>query len=130
MPEEKHIPENKDLIAYCEMLPEDITKNTQTEGLLLKVPAQFRVLFWDTDLEAIDVEKHKIYIIERLLDFGDEDAYRWLFKVYSDTAIITVIRESRRITPQTAMMMANFYGLPQEELRCLKTASGQVPYGF
>ncbi|WP_269456767.1 DUF6922 domain-containing protein [Thermanaeromonas toyohensis] len=43
---------------------------------MASVPVRFRSLFWDTVPESLDTEKHKRYIIERVLEFGDEDAYR------------------------------------------------------
>ena len=73
--------------------------------------------------ESLDTEKHKRYIIERVLEFGDEDAYCWLFATYTDEEIAAVVKSSRRISPRTAVMMANFYDIPWEELVCLRSAS-------
>lgn len=90
------------------------------------VPSSLRAFFWDADVATLDVNKHKTYIIERLLEFGDEDAYRWLFSTFTDADIVAVVKKSRRISPRTAAMMMNFYRIPEEELRCLKPASDQV----
>ena len=85
------------------------------------VPERFRVLFWDAKLESLDTEKHRKYIIERLLEYGDEDAYCWMFANYTDEEITEVVRTSRRISPKTAVMMANFYNVPWEEIVCLRS---------
>lgn len=88
-----------------------------------RVPEQLKGFFWDVDVKELDIEKHKVYIIERLLDFGSEAAYRWLFATYTDTDIMAVIRRSKRISRPTALMMANFYSIPKEEVWCLSHAS-------
>ncbi len=87
------------------------------------IPPEFRVFFWDTDINILDPLRNKRAIIERLLEFGDENAYRWLFKTYSDAEIETVVRKSRRISPRTGTMLANFYNIPRGELRCLRKTS-------
>lgn len=87
------------------------------------IPHEFKPIFWDTDIDSLDKEKHKKYIIERILEFGDENEYRWMFKNYTDEEIIDVVKKSRRISRKTATMIANFYNIPKEEIRCLKEPS-------
>jgi len=87
------------------------------------VPPHLRWLFWDVDVKSLDLRRHKKYVIERTLEFGDEAAYRWLFQSYSDEDIIEAVKTSRRISRKTAVMMANFFGLPEGEVQCLKNVS-------
>lgn len=89
------------------------------------IASQLKSLFWDADLGVLDLGRHKRYIIERALEFGNEAVYRWLFSVYADEDIISVVRTSRRISRSTAVMMANFYHIPEAEIRCLQTACDQ-----
>ena len=44
-------------------------------------------LFWDVDQSTIDPEKHARYIIERVLDFGNDNEVRWIFSRYSQGAV-------------------------------------------
>lgn len=81
---------------------------------------ELKYLFWDTDFESLDYKKHKKYIIERILEFGDEKAYKWMFKTYKDEEIIDVVKKSKNISRKTAVMMSNFYNIPKEEITCLK----------
>lgn len=94
---------------------------------MLEIPSQFKVYFWDTDLKTLDMLKYKTAIIERLLEFGNDEAYIWLFKNYSDAEIAEVVRRSRRISPTTATMLANFYGIPREDMRCFQETSFPKP---
>ncbi|ACX51959.1 hypothetical protein Adeg_0817 [Ammonifex degensii KC4] len=96
---------------------------------MASVPERFRVIFWDVRPESLDVREHKRFIIERVLEFGDEDAYRWMFATYADEEIVAVARASPRISPRTAVMLANFYGIPEEEFECLRSVSLRKPRG-
>lgn len=58
-------------------------------------------LFWDTKPENIDKEKHKRYIIERVLEFGRDDEVRAIVKEYSQDDIREVMNKKRGLTPIT-----------------------------
>ena len=63
-----------------------------------KQPFVFRQsLFWDTDPKNIDTEKHARYIIERVLDFGNDKEVEWLFGNYSEALIQEVLYNSRSV---------------------------------
>lgn len=86
------------------------------------VPQDLRWLFWDTDPSTLDLERHRKYVIERVLEFGNDAAYRWLLATFSQEDIVAVVKTSSRISRRTATMMANFYGLPKGEVHCLRDA--------
>lgn len=54
--------------------------------------------FWDIDPTHLDIRKYKDYIIERLLELGDEKAVQWLFMNYSEREIRKVLLKSRSIS--------------------------------
>lgn len=58
-------------------------------------------LFWDTDPKNIDVKKHARYIIERILDFGDDEEVRWLWNFYDKNLLRKSIIKSRSLRPET-----------------------------
>ena len=66
-----------------------------------KVPIQFKEYFWDTDFSKIDPEKHQTYIINRLLEYGDVKAYRWLTQNFSKSKLKKIAKTSRQISPKT-----------------------------
>jgi hypothetical protein len=57
--------------------------------------------FWDVDPEKLDLERHKTFIIERILELGDEAAVRWLFAAYPRPDIILVLRAARALSPKS-----------------------------
>lgn len=66
-----------------------------------RLPINFKKYFWDTNLKNIDTEKNKIYVIERLLEYGDTEAYRWLKKNFPKSMLIKIAAKSRRVSAQT-----------------------------
>ena len=58
-------------------------------------------LFWDVDPKTIDPKKHARYIIERILDFGQDNEMQWLWHYYPHELIRKVVKKSRGIHPQT-----------------------------
>ena len=58
-------------------------------------PLTKKTLFWDTDINTVDLVKNKRYVIERILMFGDLADYSWLKKIYQPTEIKEVIIRDR-----------------------------------
>ena len=63
---------------------------------------EIKSLFWDTDLNNIDIEKHKEYIIKRILEYGDIGSVKWMFKNYSKDLIKDVLNSSRGISKKSS----------------------------
>ena len=60
-----------------------------------------RSLFWDTKSENIDKDKNKRYIIERVLEFGDDKEVKMIFREYDRDDIFNVAHNSRSLSPKT-----------------------------
>ncbi len=84
----------------------------------------FVPLFWDTDINSIDLHNNRKQIIRRILNFGNERTYRWLFQVYSCDLIIHAVKYDKNIDRRSAVMLANYFEIPKEEIECLKNVSG------
>lgn len=54
-------------------------------------------LFWDVDPKKIDPRKHARYIIERILEFGNDEEVRWLFHSYTRSLIKDTLKRSRGV---------------------------------
>ncbi|MBI3304733.1 hypothetical protein HYZ80_00170 [Candidatus Parcubacteria bacterium] len=67
----------------------------------LSIPVRLKSLFWDIDPVKLDVKRHRAFVIERVLEHGDEAAIAWLFKTFSRTAIASVTKASRRLSPKS-----------------------------
>lgn len=63
---------------------------------------EFRsTLFWDVDPSTIDPKKNAVYIIERILDFGNDDEVRWMWHYYDHNMVRNVVLTSRTLHAQT-----------------------------
>ena len=71
----------------------------QTQTPLVMVFRQS--LFWDVDPKTIDPQKHAVYIIERILDFGNDEEVRWMWKFYDHNLIRRTTDTSRVLHPQS-----------------------------
>jgi hypothetical protein len=66
------------------------------------IPVQFSSLFWDSDVSKIDIHKHKKYIIERVLEFGDTESVRWLSRNYRLSDVYEVLDTSRTLSKKSS----------------------------
>lgn len=80
-------------IWYTETMP---VKNTKKKVIPFR-----RTLFWDVDPKTIDPEKHARYIIERILEFGNDQEVRWAYQFYPQPLVRRIVERSRSIGPQT-----------------------------
>ncbi len=82
-------------------------------------PEHLRALFWDTDFDHLCVEGHERYVIERVLEYGDVPAVRWLMNRFSKEQIAETLRRTRRLSPKSAYFWASILDVPTGEIRCL-----------
>jgi hypothetical protein len=57
------------------------------------IPAEFRWLFWDVDVAAVDVDEHAEFILARVLEFGRMAEVRWVIGRYGLERIHDFLRE-------------------------------------
>lgn len=58
-------------------------------------------LFWDAADEDIDFNAHAPYVMERVLEHGNDAQVQWLFKRYSSDAIRAVVEASRGLSARS-----------------------------
>jgi hypothetical protein len=63
--------------------------------------SKFKIIFWDSDVSAIDIDQYKIYIIERILELGDVQEVKWMFARYSKDTIKEVLYTCSDITTKS-----------------------------
>lgn len=55
-----------------------------------KVPKNLAPILWSADIDQLDLQKDKGYIIHQVLIFGTMEEIAWLFKIYSKREIAEV----------------------------------------
>lgn len=66
-----------------------------------RLPEDFRIYFWDCDFDSLTFKKYKIFISERILNFGTLDSVKWLFANINKTSILDILKNSRRLNKKT-----------------------------
>jgi hypothetical protein len=84
------------------------------------IPPEFNKFFWDVDINKLDVWNNRCFIITRILNFGDLEAVRWLFKTYGEETIKETVKISRSLLPKPAGFWQAYFDLKEEEIRCFK----------
>ena len=73
-------------------------------------------LFWDTPIDAIDMEKHKNYVIERVIARGLLVDFYWLLKIYTRDEIATALKKSKTLDRKTIPFCSDYFDIPLKEL--------------
>ena len=89
------------------------------------LPGFLKKYFWDVDFSDIDKKINNRFIIERILEYGDKKAVRWLFKNYSLKGIKSVVYKSRFLSPRSLFFWTLFLNLNKNKIKCLKKSSLQ-----
>jgi hypothetical protein len=72
-------------------------------------------LFWDTAIEKIDTERHKNYIIERVLSRGLLPDFYFLLQLYLSEEIISAVKKSKVLDKKTVKFCSHYFKIPQNE---------------
>jgi hypothetical protein len=97
--------------------------NATTERSDGTLPSFLKRYFWEVDFDTVRLPANETYIIERLLEYGDDRTIHWLKQTFPPAAIAAVVRKSRALSPNTANLWALVLDIPREEIRCFSTPS-------
>lgn len=85
-----------------------------------KLPEKFRVIFWDTDFDKLDLEANKYFIIARLYTKGNFDAIDWVHQTYTEKDIKETAKTRRSLDPIVANYLRKKYDLDKDEMAYYK----------
>ena len=77
-----------------------------------------KTLFWDVDRETIDDEKHRRFIIERVLTRGSFKDWCLTRNRYTVETMVSEAKQMRYLDDVTLSFIANLSGSRKEEFRC------------
>ena len=75
-------------------------------------------LFWDVDLNGFDLDKHKEFMIERILEYGMLQDWNNIKKLYGKEVIKEVSLNLRNISPITLSFLTTIFKNEEKEFRC------------
>jgi hypothetical protein len=100
------------MTTYFKYRPESILSQKIVKG---DFPfSQF--LFWDTPVDKIDAEKHKNYIIKRVLSRGLLQDFYFLLQLYSTPEITDAVKRSNVLDKKTVNFCSHYFKIHITEL--------------
>ena len=95
-----------------------------------RLPEEFRKYFWDVDYDDLSLEKYPKFIAERIMNYGDLDAVKWLQSVLEREFIRSVVLKSRNLNPKTRnyweLMLSNSGNLDEGSNEEMRTANDML----
>ena len=75
-------------------------------------------LFWDVDRENVDDEKHRRFVMQRVLERGSFDDWRLTKERYTLPTIVAEAQQMRSLEPKALAFIACVGGVHEETFRC------------
>ncbi len=82
-----------------------------------------KTLFWDVDLNKLDFKNSADFIIERVLNYGDNKDFIYLKKIYGLPRIKKVAKETNYINKKNINFWSIILNIPQDLFKCKKKFS-------
>lgn len=75
-------------------------------------------LFWDVNIEDIDVEIHSLFIVERILTRGTLVDFRALIDNYGVDKLKSFVVEIKNLDERTLSFCSVYFSIPKSKFRC------------
>lgn len=74
-------------------------------------------LFWD--VADVDPKKYPKFVIERILEYGNEKDFKWMLKNFSRSQIKEVLSKKRGLSRRSANYWSLVFNVPKNKILCL-----------
>lgn len=91
------------------------------------LPLFLKKYFWDVDFSKLDKKTYTSFIIERILEEGDEKAVNWLKKSYALALLRKTLASSRRISQRSANYWQLIFNMKKDKILCLNKSFQKTP---
>ena len=89
------------------------------------LPAFLKRCFWDVQFRRLDPQQFGAFVIERILEYGDPRAVRWMQGRFNAEAIRGVVKRSRGLSARSANFWRLAYRVDRQAVRCLSRSFQQ-----
>ncbi|MGB3479657.1 MAG: hypothetical protein WBB67_10905 [bacterium] len=91
-----------------------------------KLPKFLKKYFWDVEFKEIDLLKRRVYVLKRILEYGDEQAVAWMWKNFKKPEIRNLLTNYRGYSLKSANFWAFLLDIPKEDVLCMKKPSSKA----
>ena len=93
------------------------------------MPLELRpALFWDVNVEEVDLEKHRASVIERIATRGRWDEFRALVNFYGREVVKNTLLNARYLDKRTLAYCSLIFDVSITKFRCYKLAQSNPEY--
>ncbi len=90
-----------------------------TETKIIKLLSKH--LFWDIDISEINEQKHKKFIIKKVLQYGTFTDWKIILKFYGKETIINIAKTIKDLDKKTLSFLSLISGISKTEFLCSTT---------
>ncbi len=85
-------------------------------------------LFWDVDLESVDLEKNRKWLVKRVLEKGELQDWKRLKQVYDREELREAVMTMRSLERRALSFACAVLEIDQTETRCFMNQSSQATH--
>ena len=90
-----------------------------------RLPAFLKRCFWDSPFQRLDPRESGAFVIERVLEYGDLRAVRWMQARFKAEAIRRVVKRARGLSARSANCWRLAYRIDRRAVRCVSKSFQQ-----
>ncbi len=87
---------------------------------MINFPSFILPLLWDVNISELNLNAHKKFIIERVLEYGDLDSFNFILKTFDKNSIIDTLKTSKKISTKSGNFYALVLNVDRKELLCIQ----------
>ncbi len=84
-----------------------------------KLPQFLKRYFWDVEFKDLKKKEYPRFIIERVLEYGDEKAIKWMKDNYTEKKVKQVLCRSKVLSKKNANYWQFVLNLKKGDILCL-----------
>ena len=92
-----------------------------------KLPKFLQEYFWDVEFNRINFQGRRIFVLKRILEYGDTKAVQWMQKNFRKVEIKDVLHRFRGFSRKSANFWAVILDIPKKDVLCLRKPSSREP---
>jgi hypothetical protein len=94
---------------------------------MANLPVFLREYFWDTNFEELDITTHRLFILKRIMEYGNDHAVNWMRKHFQSEDLKKALVNHRDYSKRSANFWAVILDVPKKSIPCLKKSSSKTP---
>jgi hypothetical protein len=87
----------------------------------IQKPALSKRAFWDTDLNALDFERHAEFIITRIFERGNESDQQAILRYYGEGPILQSLKSASSLLPIARERAKQLFHLSDQDFVCYRS---------